>query len=211
MIHARPAFSTGGDMVAENFRRFVIGFFAGAAVALAVVTPTVAAEPPSTAVNSTDSILKWINSYRNRPDPESLPVVVRAFSAMQAFKDAETCGAYIGFIAGVLGANPSRAERMVDKMLAIDPADHWVLVRAVAYSGLPHWRELLSTFADRMPMRRAMLEKYLDGELPTLEQIDYAPKKPGMMDKVRVALQLTDQYAKKPVTLAPSPELIDVL
>ena len=60
-------------------------------------------------------------------------------------------------------------------------------------------------------MRRAMVEKYLDGELPTLEQIDYAPKKPGMMDKVRVALQLTDQYAKKPVTLAPSPELIDVL
>jgi hypothetical protein len=96
-------------------------------------------------------------------------------------------------------------------MLAIDPADHWVLVRAIAYSGLPHWRELLSTFADRMPMRRAMVEKYLDGELPTLEQIDYAPKKPGMMDKVRVALQLTDQYAKKPVTLAPSPELIDVL
>jgi hypothetical protein len=31
-----------------------------------------------------------------------LPAVVQALSAMQAFKDAETCGAYIGFIAGVL-------------------------------------------------------------------------------------------------------------
>ena len=130
---------------------------------------------------------------------------------MQAFKDAETCGAYIGFIAGILSANPSRAENLMSKMISIDPADHWVLVRAVAYSGLPHWREILSTFADRMPMRRAMVDKYLDGELPTLEQIDYAPKMPGVMDKMKAALHLTDTNAKKPVTLTPSPELIDVL
>jgi hypothetical protein len=96
-------------------------------------------------------------------------------------------------------------------MISIDPADHWVLVRAVAYSGLPHWRELLSTFADRMPMRRALVDKYLAGELPTLEQINYAPKMPGVMDKMRAALHLTDTNAKKPVTLTPSPELIDVL
>ena len=197
-------------MVAQHTRRIAAGLFA-AAIAFVLAAPAVAAQPPNAPINSTDGLLKWINDYRNRPEPESLPAVVHALSAMQAFKDAETCGAYIGFIAGVLGANPSRAESLIGKMLAIDPADHWVLVRAIAYSGLPHWRELLSTFADRMPMRRAMVEKYLDGELPTLEQIDYAPKKPGMMDKVRVALQLTDQYAKKPVTLAPSPELIDVL
>ena len=99
--------------------------------------PPLAAQPPNAPINSTDGLLKWINDYRNRPDPESLPAVVHALSAMQAFKDAETCGAYIGFIAGVLGANPSRAESLVGKMLAIDPADHWVLVRAIAYSGLP--------------------------------------------------------------------------
>jgi hypothetical protein len=197
-------------MVAQHTRRLAAGFFA-AAVAFVLAAPAAAAPPPNAPINSTDSMLKWINDYRTRPDPESLPAVVRALSAMQAFKDAETCGAYIGFIAGVLGANPSRAESMVDKMLAIDSADHWVLVRAIAYSGLPHWRELLKSVVQRMPMRRAMVEKYLDGELPTLEQIDYAPKKPGMMDKVRVALHLTDELAEKPMTLAPSPELIDVL
>jgi hypothetical protein len=95
-------------------------------------------------------------------------------------------------------------------MLAIDAADHWVLVRAIAYSGLPNWKDLLSTFADRMPMRRAMIDKYLDGTLPTLDQIDYEAKKPGMMDKVKVVLQLTDGQ-EKPVMLGPSPELIDVL
>jgi hypothetical protein len=191
-------------------RRIVTGLFAIAAVALALVGPAAAAQPPNAPLNSTDGMLKWINGYRDRPEPENLPAVVRTLGELQAFKDAETCGAYIGFIAGVLGANPAHAKDLIAKMLAIDPADHWVLVRAIVYSGLPNWKELLSAFVDRMPMRRAMVEKYLDGELPTLEQIDYAAQKPGMMDKLKVALQLTDGRAK-PITMAPSPELIDVL
>ena len=104
---------------------------------------------------------------------------MRALSERQAFKDAETSGAYLGFIAGVLGANPDRAAMLVAKMLPIAPADHWVLVRAIAYSGLPNWKELLATFVDRMPTRRAMIDKYLDGKLPTLDQIDYRPASPA--------------------------------
>ncbi len=112
--------------------------------------PAMAAPPPAATWNSTDSILKWINAYRHRPAPDDLPAVVRALSGMQAFKDAESSGPYIGFIAGVLGDNPDRAETLIAKMLSIDPADHWVLVRAIAYSGLPDWKELLATFVDRM-------------------------------------------------------------
>jgi len=197
-------------MVTGYLHRTVTGLFAVLAVALALITPATAARPPSALLNSTEGILRWINAYRDRPDPDGLPVVVRTLGALQAFKDAETSGAYVGFIAGVLGANPPRAEKLITKMLAIDPADHWVLVRAIAYSGLPNWKDLLSTFADRMPMRRAMIDKYLDGTLPTLDQIDYEAKKPGMMDKVKVVLQLTDGR-EKPVMLGPSPELIDVL
>ena len=70
---------------------------------------------------STDMILKWINDYRHRPDPERLPMVVKALSALQTFKDSETCGAYIGFIAGVLGANPTRAPKLIE-FYALDRA-----------------------------------------------------------------------------------------
>ena len=160
--------------------------------------------------NSTESILKWINAYRHRPMPDDLPGVVRALSAMQAFKDAESSGPYIGFIAGVLGDNPDRAETLIAKMIAIDPSDHWVLVRAIAYSGLPNWRELLATFVDRMVTRRAMIDQYLDGKLPTLDQVDFKPAKPGMFDKLKVSLHLEKEQAK-PVVLEPTPELIDVL
>ncbi len=182
------------------------------ALVIALVAPAAAVEMtvPTRPFNSTDAILKWINDYRHKPDPQQLPAVVRALSAMQAFKDAETSGAYIGFIAGVLGSTPDTAENLILKMLSIDPSDDWVLVRAIAYSGLPDWREQLATFVDRMPMRRPMIDKYLDGKLPTLDEIDYQPAKPGMFDKIGTSLHLKKEEIKE-VALEPSPELIDLL
>jgi hypothetical protein len=197
-------------MVEASLHRMAAGLFAVLAIAFALIVPAAAAQPPTASLGSTDGMLKWINAYRNRPDPDNLPAVVRALSELQAFKDAETSGAYVGFIAGVLGANPARAESLIVRMLSIDPADHWVLVRAIAYSGLPNWKELLATFVDRMPTRRAMIDKYLDGKLPTLDQIAYQSTKPGMLDKIKTVLKLGGD-GKKAVAIEPSPELIDVL
>lgn len=189
-------------------------FAAAVAVALgfliALLAPAKAAVPAASSFNSNDVILKWINGYRHRPDPERLPAVVHALSTMQAFKAAESSGPYVGFIAGVLGTNAAHAEDLIAKMLPIDPADHWVLVRAIAYSGLPNWRELLATFVDRMATRRAMIDKYLDGKLPRLDQIDYRTEKPGMLDKIKSTLHIGKEQ-KKAVALEPTPELIDVL
>jgi hypothetical protein len=188
----------------------VVGLALGIGLLVAPVSPAKAVPPSGSVFTSNDSILKWINGYRHRPDPEQLPSVVRALSAMQAFKAAESSGAYIGFIAGVLGSNVSHAEDLIARMLPIDPADHWVLVRAIAYSGLPNWRELLATFVDRMTTRRAMIDKYLDGKLPRLEQIDFQTDKPGMLDKIKSTLHFGKEQ-KKAVALQPTPELIDVL
>jgi hypothetical protein len=191
-------------------RKTIVGVFALFALAFAMSPPAIAAAPPSAAPLSTDVVLKWVNDYRHRPDPDRLPLVVRTLSEMQAFKDSETSGAYVGFIAGVFGANPVRATALVTEMLPITPADHWVLVRAIAYSGLPNWKDLLTAVADRMPDRRPMIDRYLDGKLPTLDQIAYQAAKPGMFDKIKVALKI-ENGDKKAVALEPSPELIDVL
>ena len=199
-----------GHPSAVYLRRIAAVLVAAALLGVAWGAPPAAAQRMAPALNSTDAILKWINSYRHKPDPESLPVVVHALSAMQAFKDAESSGPYIGFIAGVLGANPRRAESLTLRMISIDPADHWVLVRAIAYSGLPRWKDLLATFVDRMPTRREMINQYLDGKLPTLQQIDFKTKKPGMLDKIEASLHIGDK-PKKIVALQPTPELIDVL
>ena len=197
--------------VAGGLRRGAAGLLGLIALVLVLVAPAAAAVPhPNAALNSTDAMLRWINAYRGKPDPDGLPALVRALSDMQAFKDAETCGAYIGFIAGVLGANPGRAEALVGRMLAIAPADYWVLVRAIAYSGLPNWKIVLIKYADRMNTRSAMIDRYLDGKLPTLDQIADRNVKPGVLDKIKQALKI-DGDREKAVALDPSPELIDVL
>src|SRR5262252_362002 len=190
--------------------RCVAAVFVALALIVVMKSPAIAVPPPASSFTSNDVILKWINGYRHRPDPDRLPSVVRALSGMQAFKSAESSGPYVGFIAGVLGSNASHADDLIVKMLPIDPSDHWVLVRAIAYSGLPNWRELLATFVDRMATRRTMIDKYLDGKLPRLEQIDYRTDKPGMLDKITSTLHIGKEQ-KKAVTLEPTPELIDVL
>lgn len=184
-------------------------FLAAALFAIALAHHALAAATPNAPLTSTDSILKWINAYRQHPSPGNLPALVRTLSAMQAFKDTETSGAYIGFIAGVLGANPARAQFLIAETLQVMPDDHWVLVRAIAYSGLPNWKELLAFYADRMPNRRVMIDDYIKGRLPTLDQIAYPNPKPGMIDKIKVAFHFGQE--KKRVALDPSPELIDVL
>jgi hypothetical protein len=193
--------TSGGDM-----RRIAASLFA----TFILIAPAFAAPPRAAELETTAGIIKWLNAYRFRPDPDGLPVVVRALSRSQAFKDPETSGAYIGFIAGVLSANPTRAGELIASMLPISPADHWVLVRAIAYSDLPDWKELLATFVDRMPTRRVMIDRYLDGKLPTLSQIAYTKKKDGMLDKLKDEFS-SDKDRKKPVAIEPSPELVDLL
>ncbi len=204
-----------GELLAAKFfvrslHRAAAGLLVSLAFAIAFAAPAAAVPPPTGGLNSTDAMLKWINAYRGKPEPDALPVLVHALSDLQAFKDAGTCGAYIGFIAGVLGANPDHAETLIAKMLTIQPADHWVLVRAIAYSGLPNWKLLLAEFVDQMPTRSAMIDKYIAGKLPTLDQIDYQNAKPGMLDKIKEALKI-DGDRKKVVAIDPNPELIDVL
>ncbi|HRA19985.1 MAG TPA: hypothetical protein PLZ56_06045, partial [Anaerolineae bacterium] len=42
------------------------------------------------------------------------------------------------------------------------------LIRAIAYSGLPDWRELLESVAERMPARRVLMDRFFTGKEPLL-------------------------------------------
>ena len=92
-------------------------------------------------------MLRWINGYRQKPDPSNVPDVVKALSRMSAFKDPEQAGPYLGFIAGVIGTHQDRAEELIGKMFPLPEENHWVIVRAIAYSGHPDWKHLLRVFA----------------------------------------------------------------
>ena len=88
-----------GNLFANNLPIRAGGFWRHAPKSLlafimlaAAFTAPAAAEsqPPNATPNSTNSILRWINAYRGKPEPDALPVLVHGLSDLQAFKDAES-------------------------------------------------------------------------------------------------------------------------
>lgn len=128
-------------------------------------------QPPPQQLTA-QTILKWINNYREKPEPDKLPQAVKAMSGIGVFKELDQAGVYQGFIAGVLAANPEIAEKLISEMFPLPPEDQVVIVRAIAYSGLRGWKELLKKFVERMPTRKVLIEHHLYGKGATFETLD---------------------------------------
>jgi hypothetical protein len=127
-------------------------------------------EPPPFA--KADDVLKWINGYRLNPEPQRLPAAIKAMSAHGLTRDMDQAGVYIGFAAGVLGANPDTADKLIAETFPLPPQDQVLLIRAIAYSGLVDWREVLIRFVERMPARKVLIDRYLFGNKPVLADLD---------------------------------------
>jgi hypothetical protein len=176
-----------------------------------LVLPASASLPASSDFASLDEVNRWMANYRAKPQPDRLPAAVRALSRFGALKETEGAGVYVGFIAGVIGANPDKAEDLIARMLAITAADQWAIVRAIAYSGHPDWKLWLSKFAERMPSRKVMVDKYLEGGLPKLENVPLEKRAPTLWDKLRSGLGGESERPTLEVTFEKSPELLDTL
>jgi hypothetical protein len=162
-----------------RYAAFVTALFLLIAPAHAAVTPEI--DPRA----SLSVVQQWIYNYRAKPDYAHVPAAVRVLFHAQSFKEPENSGIYLGFIAGAIGSNPARAEQLVNSLFPVPPEDEWVIVRAIAYSGLPDWRNLLRRIAPKMPGRKVMIDSYLAGTLPTLTSIPLEEATPGMLDKLR--------------------------
>ena len=181
-------------------------------LALAIlILPAAAGVLHLSELSSRDDVLKWVDGYRNRPDPGAVRVAMKVLSDHGALRDFDSAGVYVGFLAGVIGAHPSEADAMVGKVLpAFAEEDQWVMVRAIAYSGLPGWKDLLTKYAPRMPTRGVMINKYLDGSLPILDKVPLEPAKPKFFDQVKSVFSSSKpQHAE--LTFDSSPELLDTL
>jgi hypothetical protein len=83
----------------------------------------------------------------------------------------DSAGIYVGFMAGVLQVNERRAEELVGKLFPMPPEDQVAIVRAIAYSDLPDWRGLMLKFVERMPARKALIDRFVYGNQPGLKQM----------------------------------------
>ncbi len=179
--------------------------------AVAFATSAIASTPaPRPAPISAEQLQRWMFDYRHKPDPMRVPVAVKAMARLGAFKDAESSGVYVGFLAGVIGSNPAWAEDLIARLYPLPPESHWAVIRAIAYSGLPEWKRLLRNFAWRMPERRIMIDKYISGELPALDRIAFE-KSPAISERMKNYLKPSSYFGKQPRAEEPPPELIDTL
>src|SRR5579871_6896404 len=160
-----------------------------AAGLLVLVVPVRAAVTPEIDPRASLGVVQqWIYNYRTKPDYAHVPAAVRVLFHAQTFKEPENAGIYLGFIAGAIGSNPAKAETLVNSFFPVPPEDEWVIVRSIAFSGLPDWRNLLRKVAVKMPGRQLMINAYLAGTLPTLTEIPLEVMQPGMMDKIKGVL-----------------------
>jgi hypothetical protein len=157
---------------------------------------------------SRNDVTEWIDSYRTKPEPARMPAAIQALSKAGALRDPEAAGFHVGFAAGVLGANPARADELIAKMLPLPDADQWFAVRVIAYSGLPEWRDLLRRHASRLPARKDMIDRYLEGRLLTLDEIEL-DKSPTWLEKVYA--QMGGKPPAKGMSYGGNPELLDTL
>jgi hypothetical protein len=179
-------------------------------------TTVAPARPKSSAKSSTytpfysaGAVLQWMNSYRDKPDPMRAAGAIHELSGLGQLRDPESAGVYLGFAAGILAGNPTKADVLVDKMLPLPAEDQWLVVRAIAYSGVPQWRAVLAHVAPQVTAREPMLQKYIAAKLPTLAQFRLEAQKQDWFQKVTKVSLFTPKPKTKPVVLEPTPELLD--
>jgi hypothetical protein len=184
-----------------------------AAILLVLTQPVLGAVTPEIDPRASLGVVQqWIYNYRAKPDYAHVPAAVRVLFHSQTFKEPENAGIYLGFIAGAIGSNPAKAEQLVNSFFPVPPEDEWVVIRAIAYSGLADWRNLLRRVAPKMPTRRVMIDAYLAGSLQTLTDIPLEEKKPGMMDKLKGVFSKKDEKKlNTALTYAGNQDLLDTL
>jgi hypothetical protein len=193
-----------------RFVSLVIALFVLVQPAAGAVTPEI--DPRA----SLSVVQQWIYNYRAKPDYAHVPAAVRVLFHSQTFREPENAGIYLGFIAGAIASNPAKAEQLVTSFFPVKPEDEWVIVRAIAFSGLPEWRNLLRRVAPKMPGRRVMIDSYLAGSLPTLTEIPLEEPTPGMMEKIKGVFTKNpfakdDKKLKMRQTFAGNQDLLDTL
>ena len=188
----------------------VIALFVLVQPAAGAVTPEI--DPRA----SLSVVQQWIYNYRAKPDYAHVPAAVRVLFHSQTFREPENAGIYLGFIAGAIASNPAKAEQLVTSFFPVKPEDEWVIVRAIAFSGVPEWRNLLRRVAPKMPGRKVMIDSYLAGSLPTLTEIPLEEPSPGMMEKIKGVFTKNpfakeDKKLKMRQTFAGTQDLLDTL
>lgn len=155
--------------------------------------------------------LRWINSFRHNPDLKKVPALIQALSKNDVIKDPESAGVWLGFLAGVLRSHPHEARALANDILPLPFEHQWFLIKAVAYSDVPGWKDILRELSPRLGERQPMIERYVTGQLPTLGYAKLERESDSSWDKVKSYLGYIKPAPPPQLTFDVNPDLIDTL
>ena len=154
-----------------------------------------------------------MDTYRDHPEPARLPAAIHVLSEARTFKDPDTTGYYVGFIAGVLGANPKTAERLIAEILAAAGQGRPVcagarhrLFRAAGVEGVAE--KILAATAGPPGDDRGLSRR--QGNAPTLDHRAEFEKPATWVEKAQDGLP-RHKLKKPEMSFGQNPELLDTL
>jgi hypothetical protein len=177
-----------------------------------LATPVVAARA-QTDFYSVSAIQAFMGRYKPHKDAARVPGAIKKLSELGALREPENAGMWVGFLSGVLASDPVNADRVIAAIGTLPAEDQWIVARAIAWSGLPDWRDVMRRAAPRLPAREVMVKRYLDNKLPRLEQLDLTLADPGFWGRMKKSVGLSEAKKKKTNAqlLEPGPEVLDAL
>jgi len=137
----------------------------------AASSPTQASPDLQGSFTTAERLMDWISNYRKHPNPSRVPAAVHAMEDYGLLRDEEKAWFCTGFLAGVLGSNPKDGPALIPRMFPLPDKEQAVIIRAIVYSGRPDWRDLLEKNSSRMPLRRPLIDDFLQGKRPTLMEL----------------------------------------
>lgn len=185
-----------------------------ATVSILLALPALGAStaPPVQKYSATTQTLAWMFHYAQHPEPSQTPYAYLTLSKQGSLRDPEQAGVYLGFLAGVLNRAGPRADRLLVQLTALPHEDQWIIVRALAYSGLADWKELAKRLEKHIPGRAGMIQAYLDGSLPVFNDIALDENKPGNWQKFKDAVTFsTPEKAPHKPSFESNSDLLDTL
>lgn len=160
----------------------------------------------------TTETLTWMFHYQQHPEPAKTAYAYLALSKVGSLRDPEKAGVYLGFLAGVLNREGAHADRLLVQLTILPYEDQWIIVRALAYSGRDDWKDLMRRLKNHIPGHSGMIDAYLDGSSPVLNDIELEDRQPGNWEKFKdvVTFKKPVEAPHKP-TFASNSELLDTL
>lgn len=123
------------------------------------------------AFSAAPQVTGWMSHYYEHPQPERVEAAVRYLSKSGYLGKRGSAPAVMGFISGVMAANPGGARALALRLADLPEAQQPVLLIGLWYSGVPDSAAILRDLMPRMPGQKERISNFIATAAPKITDI----------------------------------------